>query len=168
MKSKEYIVYLLRNYKEIVATIKMLKLELQNFEGMTNEEAIETLAFRKSVGEPVQTSGVSDKTGRMAMVYREYAKRVNHESKAEVTNSLVPLESEIKMLETAVEGLSYQECDIIKELYFKNKSISQVAGEHSTSERSIRYARDAAINRLNSIYGRYQKITFGGIKNEHA
>lgn len=168
MKSKEYIVYLLRNYKEIVATINMLKLELQNFEGMTSEEAIETLAFRKTVGESVKSSGISDKTGRMALVYREYAKRVNHESKAEVTNSLAPLESEIKMLETAVEGLSYQECDIIKELYFKNKSISQVAGEHSTSERSIRYARDAAINRLNSIYGRYQKITFGGTKNEHA
>jgi len=165
MNAKEYIVYLLRNYKEIVATINMLKLELQNFDGMTNEEAIEALAFRKAVGEPVQSSGIRDKTGRMALVYREYAKRVNHESKAEVTNSLVPLESEIRMLETAVEGLSYQECDVIKELYFRNKSISQVAGEHSTSERSIRYARDVAINRLNSIYGRYQKITFGGAKN---
>lgn len=162
MKTKEYILHLLRNYKEIVATINMLKFELEQFQGVTDEEAIEALTYKKQTGDRVQTSGISEKTAHVGLIYKEYAKRINSEGKAEVINSIVPLESEIKILETAVEGLSYQECNVIKELYFTNKSLSRVAGELAMSERSVRYIRDAAINRLNSIYRRYQKISLGG------
>ena len=156
----------MRNYKEVVATINMLKFELQHFQGVTDEEAIEALTFKNENVERIQTSGTSEKTARVGLIYKEYAKRINSESKTEVINTIVPLESEIKMLETAVEGLSYQECNVIKELYFTNKSLSQVAGELAMSERSVRYIRDAAIKRLNAIYGRFNKISLGGTTDE--
>lgn len=164
---KKYVLYLLHNYKEIVATIEMLKLQLHSFQGVTDEEAIEALTFEKQTDDRIQTGKISEKTARAGLLYKEYAKRINTETKSEIMQSIAPLENEIKMLETAVEGLTHEECSVIKGLYFAGRPLPQVAGELAISERRVRYVRDTAIKRLSSIYGRFQKLSFGGVVGEN-
>jgi len=161
METKEYIKYLLENYKEMQTMLSMLKLELESFQEMSNEEALESLVYARAVGERVQTSSISNKTASVSIIYKEFAKRINRENRAEIVNSILPLEYELKLLEMAVEGLPVKEKNIIKEIYFVGISAMEVAYKNNITEQWLFKIRRCAISKLASFYEQYPKITKG-------
>ena len=88
METKEYIKYLLEHYIELKATLKLLHYELECFEEVPESEIIEALCFARAQEEHMQSNTVSDRTGKIAIVYKEFAKRINKKSKQNILLSL--------------------------------------------------------------------------------
>ena len=54
-----------------------LAFELSRFEGVSTDEVIESMCLSRPQDERVQTSGVSDRTGKTAVYYRKVAESMN-------------------------------------------------------------------------------------------
>ena len=74
---RERIETLIRDYPKNKMELKCLEHQIRNFRGITEEEMIDAMYFTQPEGERVQTSGVSDKTARIAMSYRERMDAIN-------------------------------------------------------------------------------------------
>ena len=56
----------LDKYQDLKKEHTVLKFQLSRFKGITPDDIIESMTFSHADGERVQTSGVSDKTGKSA------------------------------------------------------------------------------------------------------
>ncbi|WP_400245597.1 hypothetical protein AB3U99_03805 [Niallia sp. JL1B1071] len=75
----ERIEKIMHSYQQIVMERNCLENQIVNFQGITASEVIESMYFEQPDGERVQTSGVSDKTGRIAITYKDRMNRINRE-----------------------------------------------------------------------------------------
>lgn len=69
----------LNKYQELKKEQAVLKFQLSRFKGITEDDIIESMTFSHADGERVQTSGVSDKTGKIAVNYKKIADWENDE-----------------------------------------------------------------------------------------
>ena len=65
----------LDKYQELKKEQTVLKFQLSRFKGISEDDIIESMTFSHADGERVQTSGVSDKTGKIAVNYKKIADR---------------------------------------------------------------------------------------------
>ena len=73
---------IMQDYQQMVMERICLENQIRNFKGITEEEMIDSLYFPQPDDERVQTSGISDKTARIAISYREKMDRLNKEWQA--------------------------------------------------------------------------------------
>jgi len=162
----DFVREMLENYREKKSSLNLLKLELERFHGITQDEMIESLNLLKGDGDLVQTSEVSDKTAKIAISYREIAGKLNDAATNEILKDAATLEYDINFLENVVECLSPRNCEIIKDIYFNQLPASDVAHKHNMSERWLSEVRKRSIKKIVSQYEKHQKYTRGGEKHE--
>lgn len=159
MQTKAALQQMLQNYKESVAALNMLKVELSSSQSITPEEVIEDLMFYKDTGERVRTSSIGDRTAKAAMIYPAVCDHLNSEARTGLADRFIAQQREIQLLETAVAGLPANERIVVSGFYFEQKAITLLAGELSVSARTVRKYREAALSHLVMIYDRYNHLT---------
>jgi len=85
MTSKEYIRNAVAEYPRIKKELELLRKQIDDYVGITENEAISALVFRKSDQPMVDNSNISDKTANVALMFREFIKRMNEQGVAEIT-----------------------------------------------------------------------------------
>ena len=83
-----------------------LENQILNFKGITETEMIESMYFTQPEGERVQASGVSDKTARIAITYKNKMERINREWQEHLEKKHSILAEELIFFESAVISLS--------------------------------------------------------------
>lgn len=68
---------LFKEYGNWKRDLGILEFELSRFQGVPYDDVIESLCFSNPQGDRVQTSGVSDKTGKAAIIYRQVKNRMD-------------------------------------------------------------------------------------------
>ncbi|NSW92782.1 MAG: hypothetical protein HPY74_19440 [Firmicutes bacterium] len=152
METKEYVEYLLKNYNRIKKDIEYLKFELEHLQNITEDETIEALCFKQPVGEKVDTGGISDKTARIALIFRQYMQRMNNNARVEIVKEIRAAEFEIMKLEHYVNGLDRKIRDAIKDLYFNEMTWSKVCDKYAISERTLNRYRKIAVEGLVAVF----------------
>lgn len=102
---RERIEALIRDYQKNKMELKCLEHQIRNFRGISENEMIDTMYFTQPEGERVQTSGVSDKTAKIAMSYRERMDAMNEEWYQHLEKQYYALAEEISFFESAVKAL---------------------------------------------------------------
>lgn len=64
---------LFKEYSRWKKNRMMLAHELVRFEGISDDEVIESMCFSRPEGERIQKSGITDTTGKTAIYYRKVA-----------------------------------------------------------------------------------------------
>ena len=85
MTSKEYIRNAVAEYPRIRKELELLRKQIDDYVGITENEAISALIFRKSDQPMVDNSNISDKTANVSLMFRDFVKRMNEQSVAEMT-----------------------------------------------------------------------------------
>ena len=70
METKERVKRLLKGHREIKQNLDILWFQIENFSGLGHDEVITALTFSSPEGEYVHNSNISDKSGRIALMYK--------------------------------------------------------------------------------------------------
>ena len=153
---RERIEALIRDYPKNKMELKCLEHQIRNFRGISENEMIDTMYFTQPVGERVQTSGVSDKTAKIAMSYRERMDAINEEWYQHLEKQYFSLAEEISFFESAVKALPGEMGEIMQDIVFSQASWEEVADKHYVSRRTIGRYRQKAIDELVVLYEKHE------------
>ena len=153
---RERIEALIRDYQKNKMELKCLEHQIRNFRGISENEMIDTMYFTQPEGERVQTSGVSDKTAKIAMSYRERMDAINEEWYQHLEKKYASLAEEVGFFESAVKALPGEMGEIMQDIVFSQTSWEELADKHFVSRRTIGRYRQKAIDELVVLYEKHE------------
>ena len=143
---------IMQDYQQMVMERICLENQIRNFKGITEEEMIDSLYFPQPDDDRVQTSGISDKTARIAISYREKMDRINKEWQAHLEKKHSVLLEELVFFESAVFSLSGILPDLISDMVVKGLTWDDLADKYHISRTMVAKNRKRAIRELESLY----------------
>ena len=152
---RERIEALIRDYQKNKMELKCLEHQIRNFRGISENEMIDTMYFTQPEGERVQTSGVSDKTAKIAMSYRERMDAMNEEWYQHLEKQYYALAEEISFFESAVKALPGKMGEIMQDMIFSQASWAELADKHFVGRTTIWRYRQKAIDELVVLYEKH-------------
>ena len=153
---RERIEELIRDYQKNKMELKCLEHQIRNFRGISENEMIDTMYFTQPEGERVQTSGVSDKTAKIAMSYRERMDAMNEEWYQHLEKQYFALAEEISFFESAVKALPGKMGEIMQDMIFSQASWDELADKHFVGRTTIWRYRQKAIDELVVLYEKHE------------
>ena len=153
---RERIEALIRDYQKNKMELKCLEHQIRNFRGISENEMIDTMYFTQPEGERVQTSGVSDKTAKIAMSYRERMDAMNEEWYQHLEKQYFSLAEEISFFESAVKALPGKMGEIMQDMIFSQASWDELADKHFVGRTTIWRYRQKAIDELVVLYEKHE------------
>ena len=153
---RERIEALIRDYQKNKMELKCLEHQIRNFRGISENEMIDTMYFTQPEGERVQTSGVSDKTAKIAMSYRERMDVMNEELYQHLEKQYFALAEEISFFESAVKALPGKMGEIMQDMIFSQASWDELADKHFVGRTTIWRYRQKAIDELVVLYEKHE------------
>ena len=153
---RERIEALIRDYQKNKMELKCLEHQIRNFRGISENEMIDTMYFTQPEGERVQTSGVSDKTAKIAMSYRERMDAINEEWYQHLEKQYFALAEEISFFESAVKALPGKMGEIMQDMIFSQASWDELADKHFVGRTTIWRYRQKAIDELVVLYEKHE------------
>lgn len=156
MKTREYVEYLLKNYKEILKDIDQLKFEYESFKDITQDEFIESLNFSSRKNDEfnikIKENKIQDKTSKIALVYSESLKRINKENKEEIYKMIKATELEITRLNYCINRLDQKLKAVIKELFLEKSTWNKTALKCSISEKTLSKYKNKGIDEISKMF----------------
>ena len=143
---------IMQDYQQMVMERICLENQIRNFQGITEEEMIDSLQFSQPDAERVQTCGVSDKTGRIAVSYKDKMDRINKEWQAHLEKKHSVLLEELVFFESAVFSLSGILPDLISDMVVKGLTWDDLADKYHISRTMVAKNRKRAIRELEILY----------------
>lgn len=152
MDTREYVECLLKNYNEILKDIEQLKFEYETYKDIETEEVIESLNFSSNSEERIQTSSISDKTCKIALIYNEATKRMNKNSREEIYKMMKATEIEMIKLNYCIERLGSQVKDVIKDIFIEELQWKDICSRNSISEKTLNKYRKKGIDAIVDMF----------------
>ena len=143
---------IMQEYQQMVMKRTCLENQIKNFRGITEEEMIDSLQFSQPDGERVQTSGVSDKTARIAVSYRNKMNIINKEWQEHLEKKHAVIVEELIFFESAVLSLSGILPEFISDMVMKGVSWDELANKYHISRTMVAKNRKKAIRELECLY----------------
>ena len=148
----ERIEKLMRDYPQMKTEVKCLENQIRNFRGISETEMIESMLFSHPEGDRVQTSGVSDKTSRIAISYRERMERINSEWYEYLEKKYLLLSEELRFFESALSSLPGKLSGIMKDMVLDGMTYDSLAAKYFVSRTMVVKYRKRAIVELDRLY----------------
>jgi hypothetical protein len=148
----ERIEKLMRDYPQMKTEARCLENQIRDFRGISETEMIESMQFSQPESERVQTSGVSDKTARIAISYRERMERINDEWYDYLEKKYVLLSEELRFFESAMQSLSGTLSQVMTDMIVSGMTWDDLAAKYYVSRTMIGKYRKKAIVELDKLY----------------
>lgn len=141
-----------KDYGKWKRDMGLLEFELSRFEGVPYDDVIESLCFSNPQEERVQTSGISDKTGKTAIIYRQVKERMDDEWFDFLIEQYKSIKEEREFFEYAVRQLSGKLTEMIEDMVMRKMTWRELSGKYDVSETMIAKYRKKAMAELAAIY----------------
>ena len=148
----ERIEKIMQEYQQMVMERSCLENQIKNFKGLTELEMIDSLQFSQPDGERVQTSGISDKTARIAVSYKDKVNSINKEWQDHLEKKHAVIVEELIFFESAVLSLSGILPEFISDMVMKGVSWDELANKYHISRTMVAKNRKKAIRELEALY----------------
>ena len=148
----ERIEKIMQEYRQMVMERSCLENQIKNFKGLTELEMIDSLQFSQPDGERVQTSGISDKTARIAVSYKDKVNSINKEWQDHLEKKHAVIVEELIFFESAVLSLSGILPEFISDMVMKGVSWDELANKYHISRTMVAKNRKKAIRELECLY----------------
>lgn len=152
METKERVEWLLKSYHEMKRNLENLKLEIEHFSGLSYDQVIESLTFSAPVGERVQTSNVSDKSSRIALIYRDVAEGQNDQILRGLLEQFYAQKTELDMLEYRIKLLEPRLSAVVWDMFISGLTWSELCCKYAVSHTMIGNYRKKGIKELSKFY----------------
>jgi hypothetical protein len=149
---KGYVEKMIKEYPTLVEKRKVLKIQLDNFNGITDEDIITSMCFSHPEGERVQSSDLSDKTAKVAIAYKRRKSRMNDELYSYLFKEYERLDEEITFLEGAIKELPEDLSEVMRAMVLGGLSWEDTEYASCQARSTLSTKRKKAINALVRIY----------------
>jgi hypothetical protein len=143
---------LIREYPQMKTEVKCLENLIRDFRGISETEMIESMLYSHPEGERVQTSGVSDKTARIAISYREKMERINKEWYDYLEQKYLLLSEELRFFESALGSLSGNLPAIMSDMVIARLTWDEISEKYFVSRTMVAKYRKKAISELDVLF----------------
>lgn len=143
---------LYKEYGNWKRDLGILEFELSRFQGVPYDDVIESLCFSNPQGDRVQTSGVSDKTGKAAIIYRQVKNRMDDDWFDYLMERHKSIKEEKEFFEYALRQLSGKLPEMIWDMVAEQMSWQELMVKYNVSHAMIGKYRKKAVDELQVIY----------------
>lgn len=143
---------LFKEYGNWKRDLGILEFELSRFQGVPYDDVIESLCFSNPQGDRVQTSGVSDKTGKAAIIYRQVKNRMDDDWFDYLMERHKSIKEEKEFFEYALRQLSGKLPEMIWDMVAEQMSWQELMVKYNVSHAMIGKYRKKAVDELQVIY----------------
>ena len=159
--TSEKIIEKLKGYTQDKRKLLLLEYELRNLTLISPSETLETMAYGNSMGEKVSggTASSQDRMLHIALSYRDHANRQGIEAYREVVDEWQSLYAEVNRLETYLSLLHEQHHQILRCVFFEEKTWREIEAETGLSRRTINRRKKDAVEALVEMYSYTRKLT---------
>ena len=153
----ERIESLIREYPKRKRDLECLRQQIADFKGITDEDMIDTMYFSHPEGERVQTSGVNDKTARIATTYRDKMERINAEWYEHLEKEYYELAEEVRFFEAALKALPDELSDVMMDMIIYRYTWDSLCSIYHVSRTMSAKYRRKAIRELEDMYAQRER-----------
>jgi DNA-directed RNA polymerase specialized sigma24 family protein len=163
--SQNELVWMLDKHSTLVAINKSLQAEMTRVTSRRWRERVDDtiegkVYSRRNDGMPGPAAGnISDKTASVAASYRGERNHAWDDSIGEVADELSVIGMVIEKVDIALDTLSADQRQIIRDFYFERKTISVIADEIKASEGTVKWQKNQALSNILRVI-RIDKRTF--------
>jgi len=145
---------LLINYHELKRSLGLLGFKIENYEmyRISTERTIEEMTFTSPQGERVSTSGVTDKTARIALKYKNVTEDYNEEHLAELEERYKARKYELDILERCISLLTKELSGLITDMVINGMGVDVLSVKYDMSRTSIQRRYKKAVKEITGMY----------------
>lgn len=143
---------MMREYKTMKRELSVTEFQLRQFQGVSEQDMIESMLYSHPEGERVQTSTLSDKTANIAINLRAAIERENDGWYDFLFNRYRFLKEELDFFENAVSRLDERHKNIITDLLDEEMTWDILMERYHVSHTMIGKYRKAALKELEKEY----------------
>lgn len=143
---------LFKEYGNWRRDLGILEFELSRFQGVPYDDVIESLCFSNPQGDRVQTSSVSDKTGKAAIIYRQVKNRMDDDWFDYLMERHKSIKEEKEFFEYALRQLSGKLPEMIWDMVAEQMSWQELMVKYNVSHAMVGKYRKKAVDELQVIY----------------
>lgn len=151
MDCKQRVESLLKNYNEIQRHLDRLNFEIERFSGLDYEQVIETMNYAAPEEERVQSSSISDKSGRLALSYKEYTNKLNADVVA-LALEYYTQKDELDVLDYCINLLDPKLSEIITDMFVNKMTWDEMSYKYHVSRTMLSKYRKKGINSIASLF----------------
>lgn len=141
-----------KNYPKMKQEFMVLEFKLRDFKGIPHEDIIESMNYSRPQGERVQENKISDKTGKIAVHYRQVADRMDEEYFEGLFERYQYLKEELEFFEFLVAGLKGRLPDFIRDNIMVQMNWTDLMEKYSISYSTVGRYRKKAERELDRLY----------------
>lgn len=141
-----------KEYQKMKQECIVLEFQMQRFEGVPHNDVIESMTYSNPQDERVQTSRLSDKTGRTAIRYRQVKERLDDDWFDSLLERYQYLQEELDFFEYAVTQLSGRLPEFVCDLVMDRMAWDELMIKYRVSHSMIGKYRKKAEKELNALY----------------
>ncbi len=149
---KGYVEKIIKDYPSMVRERERLKKQIQRYEFLSAEELISAMSFSRPDGERVQSSNLSDKTARIAILYEDQLEQMNNEILIPMIERLQQLDQEITLLQSEIKQLPDGLAELMQALVIEEATWDEIEMNFYLSRKIISQNRKRAIEYLVRSY----------------
>lgn len=149
---KGYVEKIIKDYPSMVRERERLKKQIQRYEFLSAEELISAMSFSRPDGERVQSSNLSDKTARIAILYEDQLEQMNNEILIPMIERLQQLDQEITLLQSEIKQLPDGLAELMQALVIEEATWDEIEMNFYLSRKIISRNRKRAIEYLVRSY----------------
>lgn len=153
----EKIEKLILEYPQKVEQRDLLRNQLRNFKGVTEQEVIDTMTFSAPQGDRVQTSNITDRTAMIGISYRERADRINRDWIEHLVVTMAELEEELDFFKAAVDSLPGILAPFMHDMVMEHMTWDCLEAKYHISRYTVSKYRKQAIAKLDEFYAVHEK-----------
>lgn len=142
----------LENYPCMVTERNSLIQQITHFKGVSLEDVIDSMYTPLSFGVYVQNKKSSDKTGQIAVNYRERSDEINHEWLEYLEKKLAQMDEEIKFFESSIDALSEPRRSVMKDMLLNGYTWDYLEGAYHVCRQTIARYRRKALAEMSAFY----------------
>lgn len=142
----------LENYPLMLTERNSLIHQLTHFKGVSVEDVIDSMYTPLDFGVYVQTIRTSDKTGQIAVNYRERSDKINREWREYLEKKLAQTDEEIKFFETSIDALSEPRRSVMRDMLLNGYTWDYLQEAYHVARQTISRYRTKALAEMSAFY----------------
>lgn len=154
---KEYVDKMIKEYPDMKFERSCLLSQMKSCK-VTEDDVIYTMCFSHPDGERVQCSGISDKTAKVAMSFRDRQRQMEEERYYFLFSKYRHLDEEITFLEESIAGIPGEIGEIMDELIIKGDTWESVCFSHCIGIHKLSDMRKQGIKILVRAYQKRESM----------
>jgi len=152
MDTKTKVTRLLKSHREIKKNLDILQFQIAHFSGLSYDEVIAALTFSSPEGEFVKNSNITDKSGKIALMYKALADSEGEELLKGMIRRYQTEKRELEVFEYCITLLEPKLAEVLTDMVINRMSWEDLKTKYNISQTTLARYRKKAVREITNMF----------------